>query len=644
MNKPVYEKNMDALRKKYPSWANIIENTKRKKRNFDVIAEQSLMGDTILKVNDQGRVLYLNGKYAPSMVVERWLEQQVKIEEYTPVVIIGISNGYHIRRIIESVPKTSNILIYEPSFELFRREMEEVDLTFLFELNKAVGIIVEGLNEGEMEGYLRLMISYDNMTSLKYYTSGNYQELFYEQVHVFVKKLKAHVERLDVLWNTLVRYTNVKAKNTFSNLPYLIEGYSVEDLHGILPEDVPVIIVSAGPSLNKNIVDLKKAVGKACIIATDTAMKPLLNAGIIPNLFVIIDGLKPGLLFEHKDLSKVPMVTMTGVSIEPMEYHKGKKFFYCSDSFFEQKILEELSKKEKRDRLLLRLPTGGSVANSAYSVGALMGARTVILVGQDLALTGNRTHADGTFQEKMDEIDVENGGYFEVEAIDGGKVWTRDDFDMYRKWFEDIAETWSHVTMVDATEGGALIHGSKVMTLKKAIRKYCQREFNVKWHIDHCKKLFMGENQKIAFTYFADSEKKLMEVKKKAKEGIRYYEQLERLLKKPSVTDNELQKILKKIKKINNYMEKDYMAETVMDSLMGLEYTMRTSVYQVQEERKTELQEVAQQGKLLLYGVTVAADEIAEIANETIIPYAKEHTKDHLIEQKNGKGKKKNGN
>lgn len=639
MNKPLYKKNMDALRRKYPSWANIIENTKRKKRNFDVIAEQSLMGDTILKVNDQGKMLYLNGKYAPSMVVERWLEQQGKIEEYTPVVIIGISNGYHIRRIMESVPKTSNILIYEPSFELFRREMEEVDLTFLFELNKAVGIIVEGLNESEMEGYLRLMISYDNMVSLKYFTSGNYQELFYEQVHNFVKKLKTHVERLEVLWNTYVRYTNVRAKNTFSNLPYLFEGYSVRDLHGILPEDVPVIIVSAGPSLNKNIMDLKKAVGKACIIATDTAVKPLLNAGIIPNLFVIIDGLKPGLLFEHKDLSKVPMVTMTAVSVEPMEYHKGKKFFYCSDSPFEQKILEELSEKEEQNRLLPALATGGSVANSAYSVGVLMGAKTVILIGQDLALTGNRTHADGTFQDKMDEIDIEDGSYFEVEAIDGGKVLTRGDFDLYRKWFEDIVKTWSHVTMVDATEGGALIHGSKVMTLKKAIRKYCQREFNVKWHIDHCKKLFKGENQKIALTYFADSEKKLMEVKKKAKEGTRYYERLEKLIGKPSVTDNELQKVLKRIKKINNYMEKDYMAETVTDSLMGLEYIMRSSIYQVQEDRRDELQEVAQQGKLLLYGVAVAADEIAEIANETIIPYAK----GHAIEQKNSR-EKKNGN
>ena len=157
------------------------------------------------------------------------------------------------------------------------------------------------------------------MTSLKYYISGNYKALFREEVEDFVKKLKKHVEDQEIQWNTYVRYTNVKAKNTFHNICYLSEGYSVEALKGILPADVPAIVVSAGPSLNKNLMDLKKAVGKACIIATDTAMKPLLNAGIMPNLFVIIDGLKPGLLFEHKDLSKVPMITMTGVSVEPMD-------------------------------------------------------------------------------------------------------------------------------------------------------------------------------------------------------------------------------------------------------------------------------------------------------------------------------------
>lgn len=623
MNTPVYEKNMDALRKKYPAWAAILETKKRKKRNFDVIAEQSMMGDTILKVHANGKQLYLNGKYAPSMVAERWIEQQGKIEAYTPVVIVGISNGVHIKRIMETVPKTSNILIYEPSFELFRRELEEVDLSFLFELDKPVGVIVEGLNESEIRSYFHYMISFDNMTSLKYYISGNYKALFREAVEDFVKKLKKYVEDQEIQWNTYVRYTNVKAKNTFHNICYLSEGYSVEALKGILPADVPAIVVSAGPSLNKNLMDLKKAVGKACIIATDTAVKPLLNAGIIPNLFVIIDGLKPGLLFEHKDISKVPMVTMTGVSVEPMDYHKGKKFFYYSDSQYEEHMLNLLSSEEGCDMTLPNLPTGGSVANNAYSMGVYMGARTIILIGQDLAMTGNRTHADGTFKDKMDEIDAQSEEYFEVEAIDGGKVLTREDFNRYRIWFEGRAKEWKHITMVDATEGGALIHGSKVMTLKQAIRKYCKRDYNVKWHIDHSKKIFSEENRHIALDHFLNSEKKLQEVKKKAKEGIRYYERLEKLMYKATITDNELKKVLKRIKKINNYIEQDYMAETVRDSLQGIEYILRAGIYQIQEERKDELIEVAQQGELMLTAVCAGVDEIISIAKETVIPYAK---------------------
>ncbi len=35
-------------------------------------------------------------------------------------------------------------------------------------------------------------------------------------------------------------------------------------------------------------------------------------------------------------------------------------------------------------------------------------------------MTGNKTHADGTFEDKMKEIDTGSGEYFEVESVDGG--------------------------------------------------------------------------------------------------------------------------------------------------------------------------------------------------------------------------------
>lgn len=631
MNKAVYEQNMEVLEKKYPAWKIIIESIKRKKRNFDVIAEKSLTDETILKVKQDGKTLYLNGKYAPSAVVDKWINEQGKIEEFATILIIGISNGMHIRRIMESVPRTVNILVYEPSLEVFRRALEEIDLSFLFQLDIPVGIIVEGLNRAESTDYLNHFITYDNMALLKFYISGNYIELFEENVGEFIGEVRKRTEAIRVGWNTTIRYTSINAKNVFRNLPYLYEGYATNDLQGILPEDVPVIVVSAGPSLNKNIMDLKKAQGKACIIATDTAMKPLLNAGIVPNLFVIVDGLKPAKLFQHKDISKVPMVTMTAVSVEPMKLHKGKKFFYHSNSSLEDKILQEVGEQAGINRILYNIPTGGSVANTAYSLGVHMGARTVILVGQDLALTGNRTHADGTFQDKMDEIDTNDSEYFEVESVDGGKVLTRSDFKLYLDWFEDYIKMWSHITTIDATEGGALIHGSKKMTLKKAISKYCIRDFNVKWHIDHTRKLFNKEEKKIALDYFLNSEKKLLEVKKKAKEGLGYYEKLSKLAKKPSVSDNELKKVLKKIKKINKYMEQDYMAETVTESLKGVEYTLRPLIYQVQEDKNNELADVAAQGSVMLQAIEIAAEEIRELALETVIPYAqKQQTEENV--------------
>lgn len=634
MNKGIYENNMKALGEKFPMWSYYIEENKRKKRNFDVVAEKSLMGDTILKVKKAGKELYLNGKYAPSAVIDRWFEKQGTIEEYAPVVIIGISNGEHIRQIMERVPKTCNILLYEPSFELFRRAMQEVDLSFVFRLDVPVGIIVEGLNEKELDAYFLSFISCDNMTSLHYYISGNYWELFPGQVENFFKRMKTHIFDIEVAWNTVLRYTNVRAENILHNLHYLYEGYSMGELFGILPEDVPAIIVAAGPSLNKNIMELKKAVGKACIIATDTAMKPLLNAGIVPNLFVIVDGLKPELLFQHKDISKVPMVTMTAVSTGPMKCHKGKKFFYNGGPGIEGAILRELGEKEGEDRMLPNLMSGGSVATSAYCLALNMGAKTIILVGQDLAMTGNKTHADGTFKEKMDDIDINSGEYFEVEAVGGGKVLTRADFKLYLDWYEKWIKTWDHITTVDATEGGARIHGSKEMTLRGAIRKYCKREFNVKWHIDHARKLFTGENRKIALKYFADASEKLTEVEKKAKEGNQYYERLEKLAVQNKTEGKELNKTLKCIKKINNYMETDYMALMVMESLAGLNYSLRPVVYQTEGNLRDDFLDMARQGEVITFGVGVAAAEIRQLAEDTIVKYAKEHPVEGQMDRK----------
>lgn len=626
MNKSIYEKNMATLGKKYPVWAKILRENTRKKKNFDVITEKSYTNETILKIDNHKEVYYLNGKYAPSRVAEQWLEQQGEIDKFATIIIVGISNGVHIKKIMESVPKTVNILIYEPSYEIFRRAMEEVDLSFIFEPDIPVGIIVDLINGFEKERYFRYFITYDNIVSLKIFMSGNYRELFHEETEQFIKFLNRYLTQIEISWHTIIRYTNTNAANIFHNLKYLYNGYSVADLKGILPENIPAIIVSAGPSLDKNIMELKNAVGKACIIATDTAMKPLLNAGIIPDLFVIVDGLKPAELFEHKQISKVGMVTMTAVSREPMDLHKGKKYFYYNDSPFENEMLRLVNEMDEREILLPDLPTGGSVATSAYSLGVYMGAKMIILVGQDLALTGNKVHVDGAFKNEKCEIDMKSGDYLEVESVDGGKVVTRIDFKHYLDWFEMIIEAWKNITTIDATEGGALIHGAKTMPLKRAIKKYCTKEYNARWHIARTPKILNTQEEKeYALRYFEKCVDRLKKVKEKAEKGEEYYDEMLEALKRDD--QKTISSLYEKIKEVNLFMENDAVAETVMDSLKGIEFTLRPLIYQVQEDEKSELEEVAKQGKLMMMAIGVGTDEIVNIVKESLIPFAEAEKK-----------------
>lgn len=111
------------------------------------------------------------------------------------------------------------------------------------------------------------------------------------------------------------------------NAKYLCTAYKTIQLYKTIPFDTTGIVVAAGPSLNKNIKELKNAKGKSFIIAVDTAIKPLLRAGIIPDMYFIVDALKPIGLVQIEGAEKIPIVTTLNAAPEILKFHIGKKFF-----------------------------------------------------------------------------------------------------------------------------------------------------------------------------------------------------------------------------------------------------------------------------------------------------------------------------
>ena len=66
-----------------------------------------------------------------------------------------------------------------------------------------------------------------------------------------------------------------------------------------------------------------------------------------------------------------------------------------------------------------------------------------------------------------------------VDGWYGDMVKSRYDWIIYRNWFESAIQQLPDVEVIDATEGGALIHGSETMCLSEVIDTYCNQSFSM---------------------------------------------------------------------------------------------------------------------------------------------------------------------
>ena len=342
-------------------------------------------------------------------------------------------------------------------------------------------IVIKGINEQWFNIYTDNIINVHNIKTNMYITAPKYGQLFPDEQAYYSKVIEESNIKICALKNTVKRYGKKVSKNCIYNLRYLINCSSGIEFVGRFPEDLPAIVVAAGPSLEKNIQLLKKAKGKALIIAVDTAIPKVLEAGIIPDMIIAIDFIKPLKYFDSPLLKDIPILCDADMNCDILDKIKPNKcIFFTADSM----IWADLFESEGSE--IRQINTGGSVATALIANYIYWGIKKIILVGQDLAFTDSKGHIG---EDKM-TIDKDDFVYTKVDAIGGGQVYTRQDFLSYIRWIENIAIVQSDVEFIDATEGGALKANTKVMTLQEAIDTYCIKEFDVSNVIDSLPSLF----------------------------------------------------------------------------------------------------------------------------------------------------------
>lgn len=269
--------------------------------------------------------------------------------------------------------------------------------------------------------------------------------------------------------STVRRFQSSWTINSLRNLKFFGNAFPIESLRDYF-EKREVIIVSPGPSLNKNIHMLANA--KNCIIvAVAQAAQALLQNNIVPDFIFVMDSQDYSYVLEGTDLSATSLICLDYISPNFLQCDFFKKFI----AFTNNSVTYEpfFSNFEKIDM------TGvSSVSVGATLLSEWLGAETIALVGQDLSFKEQK-YFNNSYDESKIKREPGRAPNLKndilVEGYNGGKVRTIYQYSVYIKQFEALAHKMGHksdVKLYNCTEGGANINGFINLRLSKFIEKH----------------------------------------------------------------------------------------------------------------------------------------------------------------------------
>lgn len=190
----------------------------------------------------------------------------------------------------------------------------------------------------------------------------------------------------------------------------------VRELFGSRP-GAHAVVVGSGPSLDDSIAWLAGARADLFVAATNSALRPLVRRGVVPDVVVAIDPLP--ILASHlmppegadedawwRALAEVPLVYASTIASETRQAWRGPAYA----AHLAQPLYDALEAK----RPLGRLFCGGTVLHAAADLAALAGAGRLTLLGADFGYPGGKSHAAAAPAER-----AVGSSRLRLEVLDG---------------------------------------------------------------------------------------------------------------------------------------------------------------------------------------------------------------------------------
>jgi len=374
----LFEKNLLALSKKNRELGLKLSKTAVKTSSYKFLPSRS--GEIIPNwIDQQGAAHPLHSMVDPRKEARRLIET---IQSEGFIVFLGLGAGFYAEEALRR-EESGFVLVVEYDLCGLAELLRNIDYTSLFEdprFSLAVDLSGEELKQLILSLYQPVLFGGIKVIPLRSRTS-----LQAESFIIALKTVEGAIDRVSSDYSVQARFGKRWLSNILRNLKNSCT------VHGGTPIAKIAVVCAAGPSLSLQIPAIKEKKNDRFIIAVDTSLPCLLNAGITPDAVVSIDcqhisyyhfmnGLPEGVLL-FLDIASPPLLASRSKTLH----------FFTSAHPLTRYISQAWKPLPELDT------SGGNVTYAAVSLAEQLGASEIELYGADFSYPGGVSYACGAY-------------------------------------------------------------------------------------------------------------------------------------------------------------------------------------------------------------------------------------------------------
>ncbi|EDC3025744.1 motility associated factor glycosyltransferase family protein [Campylobacter coli] len=479
-----------------------------------------------------------------------------KTHRYPFACIYGIGNALLIKNLSKHY---KHLFIFESEIELFILALSVIDLSeelcsgkiYLIDI-KEERVDIQLLILFDMKDMFEYLSLYEMFVNNVYYKKF-YEDIWHKADELCEKNIKVVIRNLGS--NSDLSFECYS--HLLQNIPSMLESIPFQRILSERKNKFEnAIVVSAGPSLAKQLPLLKAYQDKAVIFCADGALSMLEKKGIVPDYVTNLDFTDLAMNFFQNKENKTSL-NMLSCATHPSLVHflDNKSVVLRDDPLYQRFNLNDFG----------YIDTGTHVSHFSYTLALALGFKNIIMIGQDLAFDeeGN-SHSKGfDFGEKFSG--EENIDKLKVPAYGGkGEVLTHITWNDYRIKLEYLfACNSKEAKFYNATEGGARINFTEELSFKECCEKLLTK-FKPKFELP--KSLTKNRSDKLLVKFKEKIQKDQENAKRFLDDALALKQILENILSKDFLLPLEfLEKVYQNIENFNHSLDED---EFIQDGIL----------------------------------------------------------------------------